>query len=84
MSAPNTELEQFRQFLDEQMDNGGARLSPEEALDLFRSKHPFSEELAATRIAIQEAIAEMEAGDRGRPARDVIREARQKHGIPDA
>ncbi len=77
-----TDLESFRRFIDEQLVNGGDRLSPEEALRLWRGTHPTREDHARNIEAVQEAIADMEAGDRGRPFDEFIEEFRKKHGIP--
>jgi hypothetical protein len=41
-----------------------------------------SEELRASIAAIKEALADMEAGDVGRPVHDVVDELRKKHGLP--
>ena len=76
-----TELHQFHAFLGAKLQNGGAEISPEEALDEWRELHPdplgFEDETAA----IQEALDDMANGDRGRPFDVVIAELRDKHGM---
>lgn len=76
MSANSVnELNEFYVFLGDKLKNGGADLSPEEALDEWRELHPEPEFDDATE-AIQEALDDMDAGDRGRPAEEVIAELR--------
>jgi hypothetical protein len=72
-----SDLQRFRDFLNEQLNNGGADLSPEEILDLWRVENPLPAELAASVADLKEAIAEMEAGIPGRPAKEVSAEVRR-------
>ena len=44
-------------------------------------EQPTAEEFARNVELIREAIADMEAGDRGRPAVEVIEEMRAKYGL---
>lgn len=75
------ELEAFQAFLTEKLKNGGPRPSPEEAVDEWRELHP--EEIDEEEVAaIQEALDDMAAGDRGRPADEVMAELRAKFGFP--
>lgn len=68
MATKSTEIEQFRDFIDEQVKNGHANLSPEEVLDLWRCQHPMPEELQESVAAVKTALRDMEAGDRCRKA----------------
>lgn len=77
-----TDLEAFRHFLDEQVRNGGRSLSPEDCLELWRAQHPTPDELEESVRAVKGALADMEAGDRGRPLADVVDEIRRKHNLP--
>jgi hypothetical protein len=70
------ELRQFHAFLGEKLKNGGADLTPEDALEEWRVAHPDSVEFEDDTAAIQEALDDMAAGDRGRPADEVIAELR--------
>jgi len=72
------DLQEFHAFLGKTIAKGRADLTPEEALDEWRILNPATEELAASVAAVRRAIAEMRAGDRGRPADDVIAEIRQR------
>jgi hypothetical protein len=84
MNAPfPTDLLSFHQFVAEKMSSGSENLSPEEVLDQRRTLHPAPgatdpEDLAA----IQEAIDDMEAGDKGVPFADFDREFRARHNLP--
>lgn len=76
-----SDLQGFHQFLGEKLRNGGAQLSPEEALDEWRQGHPDPEALDEETAAIQEAIDDMENGDQGRDFDEVIAEIRKKYGL---
>ena len=83
MNASQTsELHEFHRFLTAKLSNGCARLSPEEVLDEWRQDHPDPEIDEDEVAAIQEAIDDMEAGDRGRPADEVIADLRKLLGMP--
>ena len=76
------ELREFHAFLGEKLKNGSAYASPEEALDEWRALHPDPDLFADDSVAIQQALDDMAAGDRGRPADEVIAELRAKYGLP--
>ncbi|HWY87935.1 MAG TPA: hypothetical protein VNX28_14485 [Gemmataceae bacterium] len=76
------ELREFHDFLGEKLANGGANISPEEALDQWRILHPDSEELTESLSAVREALADMASGDRGRPVDEVLAELRSRHNLP--
>jgi hypothetical protein len=71
IAGTGTELERFHSYLSERLANGGAELTPEEALDLRRMENPTPEEHAANVAAVREAIADMDAGDSARPYKEV-------------
>ena len=73
---PTTELHLFRDFLNAKLTNGGADLSPEDALDEFRDLHPDPEEDDVA--AIQAAIDDFERGERGMPLEEFDRQLRQE------
>lgn len=76
MSA-SPELEQFRDFLNEFLSKSeSSALLPEDVLELWRRKYPMPEELAASAADLQKAVAEMESGAEGTPAREVSDELR--------
>jgi hypothetical protein len=72
-----TEAEAFQSFLIKEIANGGRHKSPEELVqDWRRERQEFDETVAALR----EAIEDMNAGDRGRPLADVMRDIRAEFG----
>ena len=73
------ELQEFQHFLIAHI-NGAQILSPEEALDLWRRENPQPSEYTDTVAALQEAIADMENGDRGIPLADFDAAFRQRIG----
>ena len=48
-----TELQNFRDFLDTQLNNGHGELSPEQCLSLWRAENPTEAELAESVAAMQ-------------------------------
>jgi hypothetical protein len=84
MHAPYpTDLRRFHQFVAEKVSSGSDNLSPEEVLDQWRNLHPAPgatdpDELAA----IQEAVDDLEAGDKGIPFEDFDREFRARRNLP--
>ena len=69
------QIDSFYQFASSQIDDGGAELSMDELYGLWRAKHPTPPELAESVAALRAAYVEVEAGDRGRPARQALRES---------
>jgi len=82
MSASLTdELGEFHQFLGSRLSQGESSLTPEEILVEWRAEHPLPEDLADSLFQVRQALADMQAGDRGRPAAQVTAELRQRLGI---
>jgi hypothetical protein len=75
------ELLNFHHFVSEQLNSGQPCLSPEEALEVWRLQNPSEEEFEEDVEAIREALADMEAGDTGRPFEEFDREFRKRHGL---
>jgi hypothetical protein len=84
MNAPySNDLQSFHQFIAETVSRGGENLSPEQVLDQWRTLHPASQATDPDDLAaIQEAIDDMEAGDRGTPFEDFDHEFRLRHNLP--
>ena len=72
------ELERFHQFVEDKLGSSSADLTPEEVLSEWRATHPSPDDLSESVVAIKQALADMRAGDRGRPAEQVIAELRQR------
>jgi len=75
------ELVRFSQFVSEKIGAGSGDLSPEEALDLWRSENPSDDERADTVRALKEALDEFRAGDSGIPLAEFDREFRERRGF---
>jgi hypothetical protein len=76
------ELRAFHAFLGEKLSNGGADLSPEDALDEWRMSHPEAEDCEDDVAAIQAALDDVANGDTGVPFDAFDREFRKQHNIP--
>ena len=79
---PTTELHLFRDFLNAKLTNGGADMSPEEALDEFREEHdPLDDEDDVA--AIQAELDDLKNGVPCIPADQVIQELCAEFNLPD-
>jgi hypothetical protein len=74
------DLRAFRAFIDEQLANGGAMLTPTEVLDLWEIQNPTDQEREETLAAIRQGLKDADEG-RLRPFEEFDREFRQKHGL---
>lgn len=73
------ELREFHSFVQEKLGSNEIReLSPEDVLAEWRGLHPLSRELTDGVTAIRRALADMQAGDHGRPAEDVVADLRRR------
>jgi hypothetical protein len=81
LSTPTNELRNFRDFLSQKLSNGGAELSPEEALDEWRTGHP---EIQAEDdvAAIQEALDDLAGGEQPVLFEEFDKKFRAKHQLP--
>jgi hypothetical protein len=82
LSTETTELASFHEFISQRLKAGDHKLSPEEAVERWRSEHPLPEEFEDTVAALQEAFDEIDAGVPGIPAEQFFREFRERHGLP--
>jgi hypothetical protein len=76
------ELREFHHFLGEKLNNGGAGLSPEEALDEWRRMHPENDASDEDVAAVQEALDDIAAGDKGMLFDEFDRDFRKRHNLP--
>ena len=82
MQDTTSDLQQFHTYVGQQLGNGSANLSPEECLELWRVDHPRSDDFEQSLAAVNESLAELARGKRGRPASEHIEELRKKHQLP--
>jgi len=75
------ELRDFHRFVGEKVNNGGVALSPEEVLDEWRMLHPDPGAAEGEVAAIQEAIDDMENGDKGIPFEEFDRDFRASRNL---
>jgi hypothetical protein len=75
------QIDSFCEFASSQIDDGGSELSMGELYCLWRAKNPMPSELTESVAAIRTAYAEMEAGDKGRPARTALRDICERLGL---
>jgi hypothetical protein len=75
------DLQAFRAFIDQQLADGGAALTPFEVLDLWEIQNPTDEEREETLAAIRQGLKDADEG-RVRPFEEFDIEFRQKHGLP--
>ena len=75
------ELLSFHHFVSEQIRLGVPYSSPEEAVEAWRLRNRTPEEMAEDVQAVREALADMAAGDRGRPFEEFDREFSNRHKL---
>ena len=75
------QLENFYQFASTQAGSSGENLSLDEIYQVWRARNLSPEEQAESVAAVREACADLEAGETGRPARDIMRDACQELGL---
>ncbi len=73
------ELIRFMEFARGLIAAGRNDLSLNQAIELWREPSPCPDDPESTIAALRDAIADMEAGEEGRPAEEFIREYREKH-----
>jgi hypothetical protein len=76
------DLLSFKSVIEEQL-TGETVPTVDEVLARWADENESDEERAATVQAVREALADMEAGDTGIPAREAVAELRRKHHLPE-
>lgn len=76
------DLAAFRDFVDRQLANGGADLTPDECLDLWDIENQSDREREETLAALRRGLEDVDAG-RTRPAEDVLRDLCRKYDLPE-
>lgn len=78
MAVTKQDLDSFHQFATNRIENGGAELSLEE----LAYQYECAKERDEVNAVIARGLKDIDAG-RGRPAREVTEELRQKYGISE-
>ncbi len=79
--ATRQQIDSFRQFALEQVENGGAELTIDDLYQLWRNANPTESELAESVAAVKAAYTDFESGDTGQPARRTLRETCDRLGL---
>ena len=69
-----SELRDFHEFLTERLQSADEQRTPEDLLAEWREEREIVRD-------VEEALADMAAGDTGVPIADYLRELREKHGL---
>jgi hypothetical protein len=75
------DLRAFRQYIDEQLTNGGAEVTLDEALVYWEAENQTDQEREQTLQALRDRLSDVDAG-RTRLFEEFDREFRSKHGLP--
>lgn len=82
--ATQEQIDSFHQFATQQLANGGREKTVDELYDQWRFENQTAEEFEENVAAIQGAIDDMNDGDSGRDADEVIAEIRARYNLPAA
>jgi hypothetical protein len=77
------DLKAFRDFVDGQLANGGAKLTPEDCLELWIVENLCPAERQARLADIRQGLEDLDAG-RTRSARESLAEFWLKYNLPEA
>ena len=83
MSVTTEQIDSFHRFATNRLKNGSEGLSMDELYDEWRTQHFSPEEIHENVLAVRAAIRDMENGDTGQDADDVIAELRDELGLGD-
>jgi hypothetical protein len=79
VSSSTNDLSAFHDFVAGQIRSNSDLNSPEDCLVMWRTMHPNPEEFSECIETLKSSLQGMEAGDKGRSARQMLDEARQKY-----
>lgn len=80
MSDTATELAAFQHYATVRLGNGGSDLSLDELFDEWRQANPNADQLLNSTRAIAASLRDLENGETGRPAEEVLNELQSKYG----
>ncbi len=83
MAVTQDQIDSFHRFASDRIANGGADLSFQEIVSLWKLDNPSDEERAEVIAAINEGVKDIESGNH-RPADEFMDEMRRKYNIPTA
>jgi hypothetical protein len=75
MAITSDDLHAFHQFAQAQVASDGAQ-NLHQLVDLWEIDHPSPDDYAHDLAAVQAALRDMESGDTGRPANELVKELR--------
>lgn len=86
MTTSTTELGRFHDYISGLLARGNVSLLPEDALDSWRLDHPLddfdeTDDGLDDVQAVKEALADLDAGDPGRPVDEVLDEISREFGL---
>jgi hypothetical protein len=76
-----SDLIAFHQFVGERIEQGALQLTPEEVLIEWQMRHDEPDLHARNVAAVRAALCDMEAGDRGIPAEESLRQLRDRLAV---
>jgi hypothetical protein len=79
VSSSANDLSAFHEFVAGQISSNSDLNSPEDCLVMWRTMHPNPQEFSDCVETLKTSLQEMEAGDNGQSARQMLNEARQKY-----
>jgi hypothetical protein len=79
VSSSANDLSAFHEFVAGQISSNSDLNSPEDCLVMWRTMHPNPKEFSGCIETLKTSLQGMEAGDKGRSARQMLNEARQKY-----
>ena len=80
--ATQEQIDSFHRFATEQLRNDGRNKTVDELYDRWRFENQSPEEFEENVTAIQGAIDDMNNGDTGRDADEVIADVRKRYNLP--
>ena len=80
--ATQEQIDSFHRFASEQLQNGGKEKSVDELYDQWRFENQSPAEFEESVAAVQTSIDDMNNGDTGRDADEVISELRAELKLP--
>lgn len=81
MSTSKQELDNFYKFATSYLEDGETDVTMFELCELWQAENPTPEEFADTVARLKAACAALDAGEIGRPAREIVRESCDRLGL---